>query len=99
MLVNRNLLKVRLQNEPIPKEEVQTLRKEAAKKWGSRKPKASYFVFAESTSNHAYSKMAPSIQILYKDGTTKDIAQASDQLNISVLSQPVVKYYLCWPRN
>ena len=36
--------------------------------------------------------------LLYKDGTLKDISEASDQLNISVLSQPVVKHFICYPK-
>jgi hypothetical protein len=32
------------------------------------------------------------------NGTVTDIAQASDQLNISVLSVPVVKYYVFYPK-
>lgn len=45
-----------------------------------------------------YSKEDDSIEILYNDGTTKDIAEASDMLNISVLSKKVKKYYVCFLR-
>ena len=38
------------------------------------------------------------LQILYKNKTTKDIAEASDQLNISSLSTPVTKYFICYPK-
>ena len=36
--------------------------------------------------------------VFYKNGETKDIAEASDQLNISSLSTPVTKYFLCYPK-
>ena len=32
---------------------------------------------------------------IYKDGTIKNIAEASDMLNISLLSKKVKKYYIC----
>jgi uncharacterized protein len=38
------------------------------------------------------------IWILQKNGTINDMAEISDQLNIRVLSNPVKKYYLCYPK-
>jgi hypothetical protein len=32
-----------------------------------------------------------------KSGEIVDLAQASDNLNISALAQPVEKYFLCYP--
>ena len=45
-----------------------------------------------------YNPADDSIDILYKDGTTKNIAEASDMLNIQLLSKKVKKYYLCYLR-
>ena len=39
-----------------------------------------------------------SIGILYKDGTVKDIAEASEILNVQLLSKKIRKYYLCYQR-
>ena len=33
-----------------------------------------------------------------KDGSVCDIAEAADTLNIKALSEPVEKYYLCFPQ-
>ena len=33
-----------------------------------------------------------------KNGEILDIAEASDNLNIRMLSTPVEKYYLCYPK-
>ena len=38
------------------------------------------------------------IELLYKDGSLRDIAAASDNLGIAALSKPVEKFYLAWPR-
>ena len=38
------------------------------------------------------------IDILFKDGSIKDIAEASEILNIQLLSKKICKYYLCYQR-
>jgi len=58
----------------------------------------SYFVFTDSVTNQAYNSKKP-IKILTKKGKLKDIAKASDQLNVQSLSEPVVKHYFCYPKN
>ncbi|MCC8187046.1 MAG: phosphohydrolase, partial [Bacteroides sp.] len=39
-----------------------------------------------------------SLGIRYRDGTTKNIAEASDMFNISLLSKKIKKYYICYYR-
>lgn len=97
-IVNRRLLKVALQDEPPQISYMQSLKDATVERFGLSAHEVEYLVFSENTTNHAYSTSAESINILYKDNTVKDITVASDQLNISVLSQPVVKYYLCFPK-
>ena len=38
-----------------------------------------------------------SINILFKDGSVKDITEASDNLNIQALSMTIRKFFLCYP--
>jgi len=45
-----------------------------------------------------YSVDDDSIAILYKDGTIKDISEASELLNVQLLSKKIRKYYLCYQR-
>jgi hypothetical protein len=40
-----------------------------------------------------YNEFDDSIDILYNDGTVKDISEASDMLNIELLSKKIEKYY------
>jgi len=56
------------------------------------------FVFSANIQNNAYNPEQDRISVFYKNGETKDIAEASDQLNISSLSTPVTKYFLCYPK-
>ncbi len=53
----------------------------------------SFFVFF-SMSTDMYSPKDDSIRIMAKDGSVQDIAQASELLNVEILSKKVVKEYL-----
>lgn len=38
------------------------------------------------------------ISIIFKDNTVKDISEASEVMNIALLSKKIRKYYLCYQR-
>ncbi len=97
-LVNRKLFSVELNNKPFKTERVQKLRKRTASSLAIPEKEAEYLVVSDSISNFAYSNMDDRITIMDKRGETHDIAEASDILNISVLSLTVRKYFLCYPR-
>lgn len=97
-LVERKLYRVELQNEPFSKQRVDELRAKAQESFKVGAEELDYLVMQGSTSNSAYNMDKGNINILFKDGTLKDVAKASDQLNIQYLSTPVVKYYLCYPK-
>lgn len=46
-----------------------------------------------------YSVDDDSIDILYKDGSIRNILDASEILNVQLLSRKVCKYYLCSHRS
>ena len=73
-------------------------RRKIAALYGWSLAEADFLLLQGISSNHAYHPKKSAINILYKDGTLKDISEASDQLNISVLSQPVVKHFICYPK-
>ena len=98
-IVDRRLFKIEITDSPPSVEKVNRLQQLMAKKKDISVEEAGYLVFTESTGNHAYNPNAGRIGILSKDGKVVDIAEASDQLNIMVLSKPVIKYYLCYPKN
>lgn len=98
-LIDRRLLKIELRNEPFSETKIERLKKEVKSKYNLPGiEEAGYFVFTSSTSNYAYDPERGKINILFKDGSLKDVVKASDQLNVSVPSAPVVKYYLCYPK-
>ena len=97
-LINRNLFKVELQDQPFNDDVLQLLKKWVVRQYDIRKEEADYFVFTELISNYAYDPEDHSIQILFKDGSLQDISEASDMLNTSVLSKTVMKYCFCYPK-
>lgn len=96
-LLDRNLYKIELSDKPISKQRIQQLENSLIKA-GISKKDLHYFVFADSIANNAYQPKKDKINLLYKNGETKDVALAADQLNISALSTSVRKYFLCYPK-
>ena len=97
MLVNRTLPKVRISSTSFSEQEIIDLRMKHQKKLGVNLNDMEYFVFSEDMENNAYNPKKDEIKILFKDGTLKDIMDASDNLNIRALSNTVKKYYLFAP--
>lgn len=98
MIINRDLLKIKLSAEKIPMEESQSLKEEFAEAHNISALDAGYFIFRGKIKNQAYSKEAEPIRILKKDKTIEDVVEASDQLNLKSLSKLVTKYYICFPK-
>ncbi len=97
-LINRNLYSIELSNKPFPPAYVQTQKTKVENALGISEKETPYFVFTAELSNNAYNPLHDNIKLLQKSGEAIDIAKASDQLNISVLSKPVKKYVLCYPK-
>jgi len=98
MILNRNLLKVKLKNKPIKSSELKIHSEALIKKHKITNHEASYFVFQGKLTNQAYQNNFQKINILFKSGKIKDIVKASDQLNLKALSKPITKYYMCYPK-
>lgn len=98
MLLNRELLKVKLKKKPVPSVKLEKLRFKVQEKYNISEKEASYFVFSGKVYNVAYSSGKEGIQLLHSNGKISDVAKASDQLNLKALSTPVTKYYMCYPK-
>ncbi|MBK8300907.1 MAG: HD domain-containing protein [Chitinophagaceae bacterium] len=98
-LVERNLLKVKLQAEPFDKVFVKEKIKQVSEKLAITEKEAGYFVFTGETSNTTYDLADERINILFKDGTIKDISKVDNALIQHNLSGTVKKYYICYLRS
>ena len=97
-MINRNIFKVENSAEPIGEDRIKELTLQISQQRGITLSEANYFVSTPSIEKNMYDPADDSIDIIYKDGTIKNIAEASDMLNISLLSKKVKKYYLCYQR-
>ena len=98
MIINRDLLKIRMSEIKFTTVQVQDLTDEFILNKNFTTLDSKYFVFKGKIRNQAYSKIAEPIRILKKDGSIEDVALISDQLNLRALSKQVTKYYLCFPK-
>jgi HD superfamily phosphohydrolase len=98
-LVDRNLLKVKLQAEPFAVEDVDRQRKNAAEKLNISIEETEYFVFTGEAMNTTYDPGDERINVLFKDETVRDISQVDNALIHKQISSPVKKYYFCYLRS
>lgn len=98
-IVNRRFFRIEMEKEKFADEYIVAIREKTKKKYSLSEEETDYFVFADKTSNYAYRQGVDKINILYKDGSVHDISEISDDLNISLLSKPVTKYFLCYPKD
>ena len=99
MMLNRKLYKIKLQAKKFSKDEIKDIATTIKKKYQLTDKEVEYFVFQCSIINNAYNPKMDKINILLKNGEMRDIKEAADTLNISALSTPVKKWFLCFPKH
>jgi len=57
-----------------------------------------YYVFDGNVSNLAYAPDSPEVKILLRSGETADIQDVSDMFDHRFLSERIIKYFLCYPK-
>ncbi len=97
-LVNRQLFRIEMQNDDFDEEYVQNIRKAVQNKLRIPEEDLEYFVFRDTTSNYAVNPVEPHINVLLKDGRRVDFTEASEQLDVTHLSQAVTKHLLAYPK-
>ncbi|MCQ2345460.1 MAG: HD domain-containing protein [Paludibacteraceae bacterium] len=91
---NRQLYKGRLLTEPLNEEEKRMMRCYYTDKLGINEKDADYFFVEHILTSNTYSEKDDSIDILYNDGTVRDIASASEILDLKALTRKPKKLYL-----
>jgi 3-methyladenine DNA glycosylase AlkC len=95
-LLDRRLLKIRLQAEPFKEELMQQELSEACEKLNISKDDARYFVFTGEAVNTMYKTNDEHINIIFKDGVVKDISQVDNALIHKTLASAIKKFYICF---
>ena len=97
-MVNRKLFKIEITDSKLPEDKREQILEKFIKKFALSKKEVSYFISSDVFTTDMYSEKDDSIDILYKNGRIKDISDASDMLNIELLSKKVVKHYFAYLR-
>ncbi len=97
-MLDRRIFKVEvLEEEPTP-ERIDELKQMIAQKMDISYDDAHYLMSLNTIQKDMYNVDDDSIAILYKNGEIKDISEASELLNVQLLSKKIRKYYLCYQR-
>lgn len=97
-IINRKLFKVEVREEEPTAEKIAQIKKQIASHYKLGLVESDYFMGVNRVQKDMYNPFDDHISILYKDGTLKDITEASEILNIELLSKKICKYYLCYQR-
>ena len=97
-MTDRRLFKVEVSEERPTEEYINQIKERLAKEMNISHADTDYLVTLTEIGKDMYNPEDDSIGILYKDGTVKDIAEASEILNVQLLSKKIRKYYLCYQR-
>ena len=95
-LLNRNLFKLELQNEPFGRDYLEKIRQNIASKFSISPKTANQLIIVGKESNAVYTTSKEEILILFKDGAVLPMSEISD---FGLQSRNITKYYLCYPKN
>ena len=98
-LINRNLFRMEIQNVAFDPDYISRIKDATALKYGLSPGETAFFVNADVVTNHAYNPRHDKILIRTADGKLTDVAAASEQLDIAVLSTTVSKHLLSYPKD
>ena len=97
-MIERKVWKTEVIDTPPAADHIDRLRASLADALGINICDTHYFYDVVTIEKDMYDIGNDSITIIYKDGTKMDLSEASDLLNIELLSKKIRKYYLCYHR-
>ena len=92
--INRQLFRGELLEAPLTDAQKAALNAEYAQALRISESEASYCWSEHVSTSNTYSEKADSIDILYSDGTIRDISEASEILDLKALTHKPIKRYL-----
>ncbi len=94
-IINRELFKIELKNIPFERDYIQKMRQKLTNEIGPMGNELEHLIFGGTESNNEYSILKDEIRILFKNGKTVPMSEASDR---EIHSKIITKYYLCYPK-
>lgn len=95
-MIHRKLFKVEIGEDEADTQKIDNLTERYIQKLGVSREEASYLMGNSMVTTDTYSPEDDNINILFKDGSVKDISIASDMLNIQVLTKKVRKNFFSY---
>ncbi len=95
-LIDRRLLKVKLQGQPFDEAQIEEQRNTICRNLSIDKQDGHYLVFTGEAINTTYDPYEERINILFKDGSVRDISAVDHALIHQTISRPMKKYYICY---
>ena len=96
-LIERKLFKAQISKQDFDNESIDRIKSCIGRDFGAAW--LSYLFIEGKIRNNAYDHKDKHIYVNMKDGSLQDFLEASDNLNISALSDPVEKYFICYPKS
>ena len=98
-MLDRHIFHVEVSEAPVAEEYIAKKAQTIAEAMGIGIEDARRYMMSVNTiQKDMYNVDDDSIAVLYKDGTIKDVSEASELLNVQLLSKKIRKYYLCYQR-
>lgn len=92
--INRQLFRGELLDAPLTDAQKKELNQTYAEALGLTEEEAHYMWSEHVSTSNTYSEKADSIDILYSDGSVRDIAEASEILDLESLTRKPIKRYI-----
>ena len=83
---------------PFQAERINGLKNLVSKGLNLKHGEETYFVYTGEVSNLAYAPDNTEVKILVKTGETSGIQDVSDIFNHRILSERIIKHFLCYPK-
>lgn len=97
-LISRNIFKVKVYDEPISEDVIRDVQTKIKTQTGLSDEETTYLFSANTVRKNIYSMNDDHISIKYRNGTCKDISEASELFDVTRISHKNSKYYLCYQR-
>lgn len=94
-MLNRNIYKTSIQATPFDLAFVESKKQQVMHQFGVNEKEANFLCFTGIATNTTYQSKEEKINILYKDGTVKDITEVDNSMIQQNLSSQVKKFYIC----
>jgi len=96
-IINRALLKIKYYADPVTDDLITLKKNEVCRHFNIAEKDADWLVFTGEASSSTYNFENERINILFKDGTVREITAVDNALINENLKGKVKKYYICFP--